>query len=67
MTKWPAHLAERAAIFELQATNGEPLKGPTRTLLIWEQETYIELDPATWKVLAVGHAKPTKEVLEPQE
>jgi len=56
MTKWPAHLEERAAIFELTGADSEPLKGPTRTLLLWEEDTFVELDPASWRVLEVGTA-----------
>jgi hypothetical protein len=54
MTKWPAHLAERAAIFELQGQDGEPLKGPTRLPLLIEEDQYIAFDPRSFRVIEVG-------------
>lgn len=54
MTKWPAHLEERARIFELTGADGEPLKGPTRLPLLIEGETYVEFDPRSFRVLGSG-------------
>ncbi len=54
MTKWPAHLQERAAIFELQGPDGEPLKGPTRLPLLIEEDQYIAFDPRSLRVIEVG-------------
>jgi len=52
--KWPAHLEERACIFELTGADGEPLKGPTRMPLLIEGETYVEFDPRSFRVLGYG-------------
>lgn len=54
MTKWPAHLEERARIFELTGADGEPLKGPTRLPLLIEEDQFIAFDPRTFRVLEVG-------------
>lgn len=56
--KWPAHIAERAAIFELTGQDFEPLQGPTRIPLVWEDDQFIELDPSRFpkelRVIGVG-------------
>jgi len=56
--KWPAHLEERACIFELTGADGEPLKGPTRIPMLWEDNQFIELDPDRFprelRVIGVG-------------
>ena len=58
--RWPAHLAERAKIFEIH-DDGEPLTGPTRLPLIWDGYEFVELDPDTWGVSCVGRVEVTKE------
>lgn len=60
MTKWPAHIEERAKIFELCGRDSEPLKKPTRVHVIWEGDKYIELEPGTMLVAGVGQVTTDK-------
>ena len=54
--RWPAHLADRAAIFELQEDR-EPIEGPTRLPLIWDGFEFREIDPDSWRVVSVGRVE----------
>ena len=52
--KWPAHLAERAAIFELCGMDQSPVPEPRRAPLEWDGDTFCELDPDNWGVTRVS-------------
>jgi hypothetical protein len=54
MNEWPAHIEERARIFELVGNDQSPLPNLRRSILIWDGPQWQEIDPTTGQVVSEG-------------